>query len=263
VAQPEPAVLTVILAAKDPHPGRFEACIASVAALDNSSRIDLVIVASGSLPAISDSCRARLHRLRIIEQEPRGIYEAYNRGLDEAETPYVMVIGSSDLLLPGLDEAVDSIPAAKEPHIMAACALMQGSGVTGPSRFRWGLVFRNWCQQGILYRTDLFASKRFDCKYRIQADHKLNMALVSDPRTVVVRRSDVVCHFSSGGLSQTAHDWVFREDMPRLVREYYGCFFGLVALAKKQLADWLKGRSRQMQRALQSQPEKKSSSFQP
>ena len=237
-------LLTVILAVKDPDAAQFEACLASIAALRNSPRFDLVIVTSGSLPAISDALKARLHRVHIVEQEPRGIYQAYNRGLDDAGTPYVMVMGCDDLLLPGLDKAVDSIAANERPHIVAARALMQDVGVTGSSRFRWGLIFRNWCQQGLLYRTDLFAARRFDCKYRIQADHKLNMELVSDPRTVVQRRDDVICHFSSGGLSSTAHDWVFREDMPGLVRTYYGSFFWIVALAKRQLADLVKGRSR-------------------
>jgi hypothetical protein len=70
------------------------------------------------------------------------------------------------------------------------------------------------------------------------------MDLVSDPRTVVERRAEVICHFSSGGASQTAHDRVFREDMPGLVRRYYGVFFWVLALAKRGLADLLKGRPR-------------------
>ena len=242
--QPNFPLLTIILAVKDPPAAQFDACIASIAALRNSPRFDLVIVTGGSLPAIAESFKARLHRVRIVEQEPRGIYQAYNRGLDDADTPYVMVMGSDDMLLPGLDHAIDSIEASERPYIVAARALMQNIGITGPSRFRWGLIFRNWCQQGLLYRTDVFATRRFDCKYRIQADHKLNMELVSDPRTVVRRCDDVICHFSSGGLSSTVPDWVFREDMPAMVHTYYGRFFWLVALAKRQLADLVKGRSR-------------------
>jgi hypothetical protein len=49
--------------------------------------------------------------------------------------------------------------------------------------------------------------------------------------------------------------------MPGLVREYYGWFFGLAALAKRQLADCLKGRSRQRQRALKSLRENERNAF--
>lgn len=243
MAQPGSPILTVILAVKDPDPGQFDACLASIAGLRNSARFDLVIVVSGCLPDIHESFKARLHSIHVVYQEPRGVYHAYNRGLDDLHTPYVMVMGSDDILLPGLDNAIDSIVGSRQPHIVAACVLMQGIGVRGPSRFRWGLIFRNWCQQGLLYRTDVFATRRFDCKYRIQADHKLNMELVSDPHTVIQRCDDVICHFSSNGLSQTAHDWVFRADMPDMVREYYGFFFWIVALMKRRIADLTKRRS--------------------
>lgn len=244
MAPPDSALLTVVLAVKDPAPAQFDACIASIAALRSSARLDLIIVVSGRLPPISDACRARLHRIHIVEQAPRGVYPAYNRGLDDVCSPYVMVMGCDDMLLPGLDHALEWIAGSRRPHIVAARVLMQDIGLTGPSRFRWGLIFRNWCQQGLLYRSDVFANRRFDCKYRIQADHKLNMELVSDPSTVVQRCEDVICHFSSSGFSQTSHDWVFRQDMPGLVRGYYGVFFWMVALAKRGLANLVKPQSR-------------------
>lgn len=235
--------LTIILAVKDPDAAQFDACLASIGALRNSSRFDMVIVVSGQLPDVSDAFKARMHSVNIVVQEPSGVYNAYNKGLDYVCTPYVMMFGYDDLLLPGLDKVIDSIPDKEMPHIVAACVLMQDIGIARPSRFRWGLVFRNWCQQGLLYRSDIFATRRFDTKYRIQADHKLNMELVSNPNTVVQYRNDVICHFSSSGLSQTAHDWVFREDMPNIVRTYYGPFFWIVALTKRKLADIFKPRS--------------------
>ena len=221
---------------------QFDACIASIAALHNSPRFDLVIVVSGRIPAISDSCRARLHCIYIVEQEPLGVYQAYNRGLDEVYAPYVMVMGCDDMLLPGLDEVVDAMAGKQKPHIIAACVLAQGFGIAKPTKARWGLIFRVWCQQGLLYRSDVFATKRFDCRYPVQADHKFNMELVSDAQTVVEYRNDVICHFSSGGLSSTHRD-SFREDMPDIVRKCYGFFFWIIALTKRSLADLIKGRS--------------------
>jgi glycosyltransferase involved in cell wall biosynthesis len=235
--------LTIILAVKEPDAAQFDSCIASIAALRNSFRFDLVIVVSGKLPEISDTIKGRLHTVRVVDQEPRGVYPAYNRGLEEIRSTYVMVMGCDDLLLPGLDKVLDSIPTGQLPHIVAARVLMQDIGVVGPSRVRWGLIFRNWCQQGLLYRTDIFSSRRFDCKYPIQADHKLNMEVVSNPAMVIQYRNDIICHFSSSGLSQKAYDWVFREDMPNIVRTYYGPFFWIVALTKRKLADIFKRRS--------------------
>src|ERR1700740_1319535 len=101
-------ILTVVLAAKDPDPAQFDACVASIAALRNSYRFDLVIVASGKVPTVCDSFRVRLHHVLMLEQEPRGVYQAYNAGLGHIETPYVLVLGCDDLLLPGLDRVIDS-----------------------------------------------------------------------------------------------------------------------------------------------------------
>jgi glycosyltransferase involved in cell wall biosynthesis len=242
---PNSPVLTVILAVKNPHAGQFEACVASIAALRNSHLFDVVIVRSSQIPEISHSVRSRVHDIRIIEQEPRGVYQAYNRGLDDVHTPYVLVMGCDDILLPGLDNVVELIADRRMPHVIAARVLMQDIGIVRPSRVRWGLIFRNWCQQGILYRADLFATRRFDCKYAIRADQKLNMELASHPDTEIEYRDDVVCHFSSSGLSQTVIDWVFREDMPHIVRGYYGFWWGVVALMKWKLVNLLERRSRQ------------------
>lgn len=236
-------LLTVILAAKDPRAAQFEGCIATIAALRNAARIDLVIVASGGLPTIAESGVARLQRLHLVEEAaPRGVYHAYNRGLDEVETPYVMVMGVDDLLLPGLDNVIDSMARGGRPHLVACAVLMQDIGIVRPSRWRCGLIFKNWCQQGLLYRSDMLSARRFDCRYPVQADHKLNMELVSSSATVIEYRNDVVCHFASGGLSQKVQDLDFRRDMPGMVREYYGPFFWMVALTKRKLADVLKGR---------------------
>jgi glycosyltransferase involved in cell wall biosynthesis len=155
---PVSPLLSVILAARDPEAAQFDACVASIAALRHSQRLQLVIVVSGHLPAISEACQTRLHSIDIVEQEPGGVYHAYNRGLDEVRAPYVMVMGCDDLLLPGLDPVLDSIddsiddsvdhPFERRPHLVAACVLAQGYGIARPTRFRWGLIFRVWCQPG-------------------------------------------------------------------------------------------------------------------
>jgi glycosyltransferase involved in cell wall biosynthesis len=234
-------ILTFILAVKDPDEAEFEACTVSMAALRHASRLELIIVSSGHLPPLNAIVQKKLHDVRIVEQEPSGVYPAYNRGLDEVRTAYVMVIGSDDLVLPGLDGVIEAIPANDWPHLIAASALMQNLGISRPSRRRWGLIFRNWCQQGLLYRSDVFAEKRFDPKYKIQADHKFNMELVSDHSTQILYRPEVVAHFSSRGISQTESDWVFRKDMPRIVLQCYGPGFWLVALLKRTLAGIIKG----------------------
>ncbi len=235
-------ILSFVLAIKDPIEAQFDACVCSMAALKNSSRFDLIVVSAGTTPKINPTVKKRLHKVTVIRQRPEGVYSAYNKGLDYVKTDYVMVIGCDDLLLPGLDDVIDAIPQDRKPHLIAACSLMQNVGISRPSRFRWGLVFRNWCQQGLLYRSDVFKHKRFDPKYKIQSDHKFNMELVSDARTEILRRPEIVVHFSHQGLSSSI-DWAFMKDMPSIVRSCYGNFFWMAALMKRTLGNLVKGRS--------------------
>jgi len=104
--------LTVVLAVKDPEPWQFNGCIASVAALRSAPIIDLVIVVSGRLPVLLDQYKVRLHSIQVVNQEPLGVYAAYNRGIDEARSTYTMMMGCDDQLLPSLDRVIDSTGAS-------------------------------------------------------------------------------------------------------------------------------------------------------
>ena len=62
------------------------------------------------------------------------MYAAYNRGLDEAHTPYVMVMGCNNLLLPGLDNVLSTIPVERRPDMIAAQTLMQDGDIAAQQK---------------------------------------------------------------------------------------------------------------------------------
>jgi len=234
--------LTVILAVKDPDQAQLNACVWSIASLRNSRNIDLLMVYSGSAPVLDNSCRVRFHEVRLVESEPLGVYCAYNRGLDERLSLYVLFMGADDLALPGLDVVLDSVRSEENsPDVIACYSYMQNVGLSGPSRVKGALIFRNWCHQGLLYGSRLFTKKRFDVRYKVQADHKFNLELFADRNLKVDYRSDVITHFASGGLTSKVPDLRFRADMPDIVRAAYGNFYWLIALGKRALADIIKG----------------------
>ena len=68
------------------------------------------------------------------------------------------------------------------------------------------------------------------------------MELVSNPRTTILLRPEIVVHFSNQGLSSSI-DWAFMKDMPSIVRSCYGNFFWIIVLAKRILGNLVKGRS--------------------
>lgn len=237
----EKPVLTTILAVKDPREIQYQACLCSIASLKNANKICLTVVSSGVLPEIQKSIYDCFYRTNIINQPPDGVYSAYNRGLREPLADYVLVLGVDDIVLPGLDDLIDKIATLNSPDLIAACSFMQHIGISRPSRFKSGLIFRNWCQQGLLYNSRVFISKNFDVRYKMQADHKFNMELITNDKIIVSYQPDIITYFSYGGISSTINDWEFRSDMPRIVKSCYGNFWYYIALFKRLVATKLKG----------------------
>ncbi|HVJ29532.1 MAG TPA: hypothetical protein VNA66_04420, partial [Gammaproteobacteria bacterium] len=69
-------------------------------------------------------------------------------------------------------------------------------------------------------------SPREGVRYPIQADHKLNIDLVTDPTTRLAIGSDPIAFFSSGGLSSHRHDIAFIRDFPAIIWAHYGPLIG-------------------------------------
>lgn len=235
-------ILTIILAVKDTNAKQLNGCVWSIASLRNSSQIDLVVVSSGTFPGMDNGCVSLFYSVKIVDSEPLGVYSAYNRGLDEQLGEYVLFLGVDDLVLPGLDRVIEVVLSMEDrPDFIPCYSLMQDIGLSGPSKIKGALMFRNWCHQGLIYGAKLFENKRFDIKYKVQADHKFNLELMANTNLKITYRNDVITHFASGGLTSSYPDLLFRADMPTIVRESYGIFYWLIALTKRKLADLIKG----------------------
>jgi hypothetical protein len=235
---PEALVLTVILALKDPCNRQLRRCLAAIAALRDAREIALTIVFSGKQPEIPSFVQMQLAKVCLVETPPHGVYAAYNRGLEEGLEAYVVFLGVDDILLPGLDQVLEWVRGLSLlPDVVVCRVLMQDVGLSGASLFRRGLIFRNWCHQGILYNAKIFTRRRYDLAYFAQADHKLNIELAGERTTTILRRKEVICYFSSGGVSSCYDDLRFRKDMPQIVSNAFGKGSGFLTIARRSLAD--------------------------
>ena len=96
-------------------------------------------------------------------------------------------------------------------------------------------------QQGLFYSRAALAARRFDLRYPIQADHKLNIEVVTDPSTRWAIGYDPVAFFSNGGLSSRRHDVAFIRDFPKIIRTHYGPLLGTLYAIRQRLAAWVHG----------------------
>lgn len=235
-------LITVVIAAKDAPAALLELCLASFSALANAHRLQLVIVQSGSLPILQQDSVKRFAVVNVIEVLPEGVYSAYNAGIKAAEGTYVLFFGIDDIVLSGMDSVIDQLASASLPfHLFAAACYMQSVGLAEPSRRRTSLVFRNWCHQGIFYLRSYLLSHPYQIEYRAQADHKMNIDIVSNRSLRFGVTKELVAYFSAGGVSSLRPDLRFRKDFPMLVARAYGKHYGLLVKVKQLLIDTLLG----------------------
>lgn len=236
-------ILTVVIAAKDAPPALLRCCLASFARLAHAREIEIVIVNSGAFPGECQPPNGTFKSIRIVDMEPKGIYAAFNRGIQEAAGRYLLFFGVDDIALPGMDAVIAHLQSANAGYdLYAAAAYMQGYGISAPGRTRAGILFRNWCQQSLFYSRAYLTTHPFDVNYRIQADHKANIEILSDPNLAVRQSQELVAYFSTGGTSQVSFDTAFRRDLPRIAGETFGPVYRVAVHLKQRLANMVKGR---------------------
>lgn len=235
-------MLSVVIAAKAPPRQLLQLCVASLAALKNASRTELVVVRSGEIPELCPTTLARFASYRVIETPPEGVYAAYNAGIRAVSGAYVLFFGADDIALPDMDRVIDQLATRETPcELVAAACYMQSVGIATPSRRRASLALRNWCHQGIFYLRSYLLEHPYQVEYRAQADHKMNIDIVSNRRLRFDVSNDLVAYFAAGGVSSMKPDLAFRRDFPVIVAQAYGRPLGALIKLKQRLIDSVLG----------------------
>jgi glycosyltransferase involved in cell wall biosynthesis len=156
-------------------------------------------------------------RIRFVSDNGGGVYAAYWRGLREARGEYVWFVGDDDYPLDSLRSFLSTIKARNADLIVAPVIYSSGR-LYKPRRSRLGLLFYNWCQQGILYRRNLLLQMRFYKRLNVQADHYVNVVLRGNQELTIEYSDQPLCVFGAHGISSLGGDQSFRQLRPRLAR---------------------------------------------
>ena len=165
-------------------------------------------------------------RLQWSSQPDRGIYDAWNRGLERARGTYLSFIGADDIFLDsGSLGRIASLTGARSDLITARNAYHAADG-----RFlrHWGSGWQwrrmrqsmNIAHPGMLLHRDLFERVgRFDAAFRICGDYEWFLRLPPDLRTV--HSSDSILRVVQAGVSHTRIGQVYTETF-RAQRRHLG-----------------------------------------
>jgi glycosyltransferase involved in cell wall biosynthesis len=170
---------------------------------------------------------------RIIYAEPKGIYNAYNIGASYATSDWIMFLGGDDFVLPSLNILIKNLQSFATYDAIACWVVYGTKGILKPFHIKHGLVFQNWCHQGVVYKKKLFRFFKYDERYPIQADHKFNIEISKIHK---IKYLDLtISYFNTEGISQTQPDPLFYHDMPMIVKNSFGYFWSLVSIFRRIL----------------------------
>ena len=190
-------MISFILAVKE-YDNRLNFFIESYKQISKNIKTELIIIASVE-NFIDFKNKYSEKTISIIYQKPNGIYNAYNHGIENAKFEWLMFFGQDDIILPSLVSIFES-NNLNGYDIVVNPVVFGNSGVLFPIKNYLGLIFKNWCHQGVLYRKNVFADRNYNQKYTIQGDHEFN--IYASKKYRLKFSSTVVSYFSTQGTSQ-------------------------------------------------------------
>lgn len=202
--------------------------------------VEYIIVDGGSSDGTLDIIKKYDKSLsKWVSESDNGVYDAMNKGIDMATGKWVYFIGAGDILLNILDKLVFKL--------------------TNPNSIYYGNVYRNdlkkiydgkynayklavtnICHQAIFYPLDVFKKYKYNTKYKLLADHDLNMRCYGDENFIFKYLPILISIYDGGGISAHQPDIDFFEDKINIIRDNFTFKVFLYATFRRKIARFIK-----------------------
>jgi len=197
----------------------LQACLDSIQA-QTYSPIELVVVDGASQDGTIDILKNNPGVVtKWISEKDTGIYDAMNKGLKLITGDWVYFLGADDRLLPDFSEMIKVLKDKRT--IYYGSVLAKGTkylGYLNPyQQAKTGI-----CHQAMIYPKYVFEKYSFDTRYRISADHHLNMKCWADPEINIHFADYIIAWFNHTGISSMEEDKLFKQQKSTLILKYFG-----------------------------------------
>ena len=183
--------------------------------------LDYVVIDGGSTDGTLDIIRKYESRLGYWRSEPdNGLYDAMNKGVRAARGRWVLFLGADDVLVASLGKIAPMLTDERTIYYGDVYMPRRKRLYDGPFS-AYKLMFHNICQQAIFYPRRVFEWHCFDTRYRLWADHALNIACYGDKRLRFAYIGELICLFNDyTGATSYATDALFEADRESLIRAH-------------------------------------------
>ena len=174
---------------------------------------------------------------KFATETGRGIYSAMNDGIKQSEGSYLYFVGKDDIVLPNFATLLDQLGREGESAVFFDVYWGKSGAFSGkPSK--WTVLVRNFCHQGIIYSREVIDEHGpYWRKFRVQADHFLNIRLLWDERFAPSIRyfSGGRVWYAADGFSSLAKDRLFWRLYPAIAKRFVGAWAGLLIIVARRL----------------------------
>ncbi|MGB9150206.1 MAG: glycosyltransferase family 2 protein [Burkholderiales bacterium] len=226
------SIITVVLNGKKD----IEKAIQSVAA-QSYHNVELIIVDGGSTDGTLEILSKYNDKIDFwMSGKDGGIYDAMNKALQFSTGDWVLYLGADDVLVNCLEQVASRL--TNHNQIYYGDVYWKGFHELYAGEFSaWKITQSNICQQAIFYPRHIFKDYQFNPRYKVCADHYLNLQCYSDNRFSFCYLPILVTIYSNEGFSTGNTDPVFAKDVRALVKERFDAKIYYPFILKKWLID--------------------------
>ncbi|WP_276089390.1 glycosyltransferase family 2 protein [Pedobacter sp. JY14-1] len=198
----------------------LQRCINSITA-HAPAGTEYIIIDGSSTDNTLDIIRNNAAHITYWESGPdEGIYDAMNKALRYAKGAWIYFLGADDRLKEGFTQM---LPMLRDTHTLYHGTALCGDSMIGRSSYdAYQVASLNLCHQTIFYPRLVFDKYRYETKYKVRADHYLNMLCFADRELKLQFYPYTICDYHPGGFSSATADPAFDNDLEHIIRENFG-----------------------------------------
>lgn len=148
-------------------------------------------------------------RIRVIEREDSGIYDAMNQAVAEAKGEYIYFLNCGDYFFDddNLKKVSAFISENNNPGIVYGNIFERSTSClvqSNPSLNEFGCYRNVPCHQACFYKANLFEERGFDIKYKVRADyeHFIWCMYKTDNPVTPMYIEWIIASYEGGGFSE-------------------------------------------------------------
>lgn len=191
-------------------------CIESVKA-QSYPNIEHIIIDGGSTDGTIELIKDRVNFW--VSEPDKGIYDAMNKSVKFANGDWILFLGADDKLLPGFSEMCRLL---KDSNSVYYGDSKINNDVFGGEFTAYRLAKFNICHQSIFYPKTVFERYQYNLKYKVRADHDLNIRCFADPDLKFQYYQLFISKFADGGFSSVFEDKAFFKDRGEIIKKAFG-----------------------------------------